>query len=311
MVSNRGATLVELMVAVTIGLLVTLVVSQAYLAGSSTQSAQSGLTRLQESGRFGLLLLSNEIAKAGFRDTSPIPPNFPGRNFGPNGTASLNGTLLNLIDGSDGGPSDPVNSTFPSDAIRVSFYGENDPTVTTDTPDGRVLDCLGNAVSRDTLVIETLSIAKDPANNNEPSLACQVVYVAGAGGAPGCAGGATCGVGSSPVPLIPGVESMQVLYGVDSDRDGVANYFVPAGALLSSDWPNVVGVRVSLVVRSPSAGGGNPTAAATVWNHFGSSAYAPGNIAPTNDAGSVYTAPADGRFRLMFSSAVALRNYEF
>lgn len=316
---QNGATLIELMIGVTIGLLVTLVVAQAYLTGSSTQSAQNSLTRLQESGRFSLQLLSNEISKAGYRNVGATPPIFLGKNFGPHGDAVDNtGAKVHLVRGTDGGPANPVSNSFGADTLTLAFYGENDPSLTTDTADGHVLDCLGNSVTRDTLVIETLSIIKDSANNNEPTLACQVTYIAGTAGVKDPSGAVVCAAGQPCVrdasPLIPGVESLQVLYGVDTlvngQGDGVVDWYGPAGALAASDWPNVLSVRVSLVVRSPTGGTADPTSSQKVWNHFGL-VYAPANSPPTNDPGSVYTAPADGRYRLMFSSVVALRNYEY
>jgi type IV pilus assembly protein PilW len=47
--------------------------------------------------------------------------------------------------------------------------------------------------------------------------------------------------------LVPGVESFQVLFGEDADRDGRVERWVPAGAWLGSE--NVRGVRFGLLVR--------------------------------------------------------------
>ena len=45
-----------------------------------------------------------------------------------------------------------------------------------------------------------------------------------------------------------GVESMEILYGVDTDGDDAANYYVTADAV--ADWAQVVSVRVSLLVAT-------------------------------------------------------------
>ena len=50
---QRGVTLVELMIAMAIGLLIVLVVTSAYMSGIGTQRAQTDMTRLEESARFG------------------------------------------------------------------------------------------------------------------------------------------------------------------------------------------------------------------------------------------------------------------
>ena len=49
--------------------------------------------------------------------------------------------------------------------------------------------------------------------------------------------------------VVEGVEDMQILYGEDTDADGTANRYVPAGtAGLNMD--NVVSVRVALTLRT-------------------------------------------------------------
>ncbi len=60
-------------------------------------------------------------------------------------------------------------------------------------------------------------------------------------------------------PIATGVESLQVLYGVDSDDDGLPNDFVSAAWLNAappvagqpSAWTRVVALQVSLLMRSP------------------------------------------------------------
>jgi type IV pilus assembly protein PilW len=49
--------------------------------------------------------------------------------------------------------------------------------------------------------------------------------------------------------LIEGVEDMQILYGEDTDADGTPNRYVPAGTL-NLNMDNVESVRVSLLMRS-------------------------------------------------------------
>jgi len=51
------------------------------------------------------------------------------------------------------------------------------------------------------------------------------------------------------VPLVEGVENMQIDYGIDSDNDGAQNSWVtePASA---ADWANVMAVRITLLVRN-------------------------------------------------------------
>ena len=47
--------------------------------------------------------------------------------------------------------------------------------------------------------------------------------------------------------LIEGIENMQILYGVDTGTDKTANYYVTADNVTSTEWPNVVSIRISLL----------------------------------------------------------------
>ncbi len=52
--------------------------------------------------------------------------------------------------------------------------------------------------------------------------------------------------------LVEGIEGFYLLYGVDTDGDGVVNQYRPASSigLYSSDWKTVISVKVELLIRS-------------------------------------------------------------
>lgn len=78
--------------------------------------------------------------------------------------------------------------------------------------------------------------------------------------------------------LLEGVESMQILYGIDESVDGVANRYVPAGVVEAADaWGSVVTVRIGLLFASED---GMRTA-----DDFDDNTYLVANtlIDPTND----------------------------
>lgn len=56
---------------------------------------------------------------------------------------------------------------------------------------------------------------------------------------------------SDPMPLVEGVEDLQLEYGVDSDGDGYPNKFTDQPA--STEWRDVVAVRFHLLVRNLEA----------------------------------------------------------
>ncbi len=62
----HGFSLVELMVALTVGLIITAAVVQIFVTSSSSYSLTEGYTRAQESGRFGIEFMSYDIRMAGY-----------------------------------------------------------------------------------------------------------------------------------------------------------------------------------------------------------------------------------------------------
>ncbi|WP_054341852.1 PilW family protein [Neptunomonas antarctica] len=65
-----GFSLIELMIALVLGLIIVGAVINAFLAMSQTYKVQDALSRAQESGRFALELVSQELRMAGFTDTA-------------------------------------------------------------------------------------------------------------------------------------------------------------------------------------------------------------------------------------------------
>jgi type IV pilus assembly protein PilW len=97
--------------------------------------------------------------------------------------------------------------------------------------------------------------------------------------------------------MIEGVESMQVLYGVDNNNDGALDAYSTAAVVnAASDWPNVVSVRVSLLIRTIDNFGLDIDTAA--YDLAGSLATLGTRINPVNDR----------RLRKVFTSTVSLRN---
>ncbi|MCG8316130.1 MAG: PilW family protein [Pseudomonadales bacterium] len=62
----RGLSLVELMVAMVLGLLITAGVTQLFLTNRLTSNLQQGLASVQEQGRFAVDFLSRELMSAGY-----------------------------------------------------------------------------------------------------------------------------------------------------------------------------------------------------------------------------------------------------
>jgi type IV pilus assembly protein PilW len=63
---TRGFSLVEMMVAVTLGLVVSAAVVGAFVASRSSYQSTSGIANLSDSGRFALMYMENAVRNAGF-----------------------------------------------------------------------------------------------------------------------------------------------------------------------------------------------------------------------------------------------------
>lgn len=112
--------------------------------------------------------------------------------------------------------------------------------------------------------------------------------------------------GSAPQELIEGVENMQILYGIDTDKllatgtgDGIANRYATADVVtVATD--NVVSARISLLLATNNEVS-TKTAAAAVSKNFILS----GMTAAT---GTTITSPADRRIRKVFTTTIKIRN---
>ncbi len=97
--------------------------------------------------------------------------------------------------------------------------------------------------------------------------------------------------------LVDGVESMKILYGEDTDGDGVANiYRTPANV---ANWQNVVDVRLGLVTRTPSNVDQSPD---TKQYHLL-------GLSGTSGTLDSFGPPNDKRRRWVFTSTIRVRNH--
>jgi len=93
--------------------------------------------------------------------------------------------------------------------------------------------------------------------------------------------------------MVEGVENMQIQYGVDTDSDGVANYYTSADNLTFTTAADpIVAVRISLLLRSNDEIPKRPATSNTF------------TLASTN----VMNATADARLRKVFTTTIKIRN---
>ncbi|WP_257280484.1 MULTISPECIES: PilW family protein [unclassified Endozoicomonas] len=141
---QQGLSLIELMLALVIGLLITGTFLQLMLNSSRSTYFHEDLALAQENGRHTLFLLSRAVRQAGYSNevNSRVLPFFTGR-CGSAAQCTLDGGGTN------------------SDQVAVQFLPRNGQ------------DCAGNTVPSGELTADVYYVAADPANGNIDTLFCR------------------------------------------------------------------------------------------------------------------------------------------
>lgn len=366
----KGLSLVELLVAMVLGLSLAAGVSQVYVGNNQTQRDLEAHMRMQENGRFAIHFLSREIRMAGYLGCSSgldaenvinaldgPPSSFqpekgiqgwesshgagtaPGDIFNSVNDRPLENTSLGNWTTTGGNQLDDMDAMPGSDLVRIWGTSSGSSADITDIPgqgantvveseitsiaDGDILilsDCeraeLVQACGVSIVsgrMRSTLSQGCTPGNNVPQGssintggelvkLKGTMFYVSKRGG------DATnppalfrreldsqAGMGT-PEELVEGIESIQILYGlnVDNDSQQSVDAWVPADQV--ADWGEVISARISVLVQSIE----DNLAPASQSYRFNGVLYdgATGNGALPEDRG----------YRRVFTSTITLRN---
>ena len=306
--TQYGLTLVELLVAMALGLLIIAGIGQIYLAAKHSYEIQNRLARIQDAGRYVTELLTEDIRRAGYWG---VINNIQ--------TASLNPLILpspfcvsssidwgRMVREKIFGLNDTSGAYFCINRLRGDVLTVRYGDAASVTP-YNCTQCTGLYI-RSTPFTGTIgfgpagSVTSQPTSDHE--LVAHAYYVATSGTAREC--------GSSSGPFLPalnrehlitasgtntgkpqaeelvtGVEQLQFQFGVDTDADGWVNQYMNANAI--ANWLNVRSVRFWVLVRDdcPDSGYTDPNS------------YVMGDVSYT---------PNDGFHRALYTSTVALRN---
>ena len=212
---QRGYTLIELMVALTIGLLLTVTVAQIFLGSRRTYATTDDLARMQENMRYTHDVMNRIVRMAGYM---AYPGNLQTDIDDIKGVFPASRPALAGTDGDSGSTSAVSNP----DTLTVAFQGTGSDA---GVADGETTDCLGNPVGPSTIAVNTFSI--DPATKS-----------------------LVCSNGTATTVLVSDVENMQVLYGEETSGDFAVDKYVPFTA--SVEMNKVMSVRIALLFRTPN-----------------------------------------------------------
>lgn len=326
---QTGLSLIELLIAMVLGLSLAAGVVQVYVGNSTTERSQEARARLQDNGRFALNFLAQEVRMGGYlgclsgidedtvNSTLAASPNSFQPEFGIQGweadgtdfgTISNSANNVAVVDtdgggwGTSGGNILPsINALPDSDIVRI-WSAAGTPAIINTVTQGVTptinIDAITDLQEGDILLLSDCDQADwvqaceiDPAGGGTTSditlapasgtcspgnTASSPITVAAGGEAVrlegtllyvGKRGNTATNVpalfrhqlGDDATPgvaeeLIEGVESMQIVYGVNLDADSRNTVDSYLAADLITDWRSVISLRISLLMQSVENG---------------------------------------------------------
>lgn len=302
--AQAGLTLIELMVALALGVLITLAAAMALVVSRQGFTSVDSAAQLRENARFSAELIQRVAVQAGYDNRFQtagavnlgVQAGPPGLDGYDNAWVTLAGLPAGITNGSR--PSAPCGATDTScrngsDVLLINYSG---------SPDGTMINCAGIA---ETAPVRSTSIFHvTRAADGEPTLSCTYLN----------------GLVWTTVELVKGVEGLQILYGMDApgspntappagntcmdsvpDRYFTAAQMVaPSAAGTADNWRRVRALRIGMLFR------GEPASAqvreAGTWNVLGD------DVVNAADVGVNLVTSADGRLRHRLVFTVHLRN---
>ncbi|MFM0161668.1 PilW family protein [Paraburkholderia sediminicola] len=223
----RGHTLVEFVIAIALGLVVTAGAVSLYTTQRSVFERAGDAMRIREAGLTALTLMGQQLQMAGF-----VPADVAGFNNPP--------PLFGCSGGRPTGADDSVACEAlpsPSDGIVVRYVGDNVSTWPSAT--GQSTDCLGQAVTNSSaalggqgVLVVNRYFAKVSASTGEPELYCEGNGKAG-----------------SAQPLVEGIERVRFKYWLAGGLTAIDAAVVTAG-----QWAKIVAVDLCVLVRGAPQG---------------------------------------------------------
>lgn len=312
---QKGLTLVELLVALAISSIIAIAAIAALTVGRQGFAIVDAASQLRDNARFAADIIQKLTIQTGYQDVV-YAATTRNTNVVGGATADPESNISGFTNATPSA-SDPLNSYtsrtsgsigYGSDILILRYQtGETFPG--SGISDKTMIDCSGNPttvipVNRDDRMVNVIHLAL---SRGEPSLMCTTINP-------------TTGTVSDAQPLVNGVESFQVLYGIDADNDSITERYMRADQLIVSgntaatnaNWRMVRSVKIGLILRS-AEGSTQETATQTLYP-FGvakSSASSTTGSAfadNTNDPGTVFSAAADRRLRQQTSFTIHLRN---
>ena len=317
---QRGLSLIEMMISMTIGLLILSALASLFATQSKMRSEMDKSNRMIDNGRYALEALSDNLSMAGFYGSYVPASGVPAATPDPCNLATLitAGTSLDVlrhhVQGYDAATATGQIAALPatctltyaagslttlkdgSDILALRRTSTATPvaaaTVTTAASTVlQVSNCSTDLIEYQVIsgdAVKTAYLDKDCTTvaSLRPFIV-QVYFVS--------PDSSTVGDGIPTLkrreldqatgafvttPLVEGIEYMQVDYGLDTDTDGSADSYIAAPT--TANWPNIVSVKLSIIARNIDPTPGYVDTKTYVLGSAGN--FGPFNAAPYNAA---------------------------
>ncbi|MDV2469345.1 PilW family protein [Acinetobacter chinensis] len=326
--SQKGFTVIELMVALALGLILVAAAIQLFTGGILSSQLQRANAEIQDSGIFGLdsMLRDVRLANVGNLTNLKIDDQTPYGGIVLTGSSAANALTVNFvptvaantyIDAAllSRGSGDAVSTT---DNHWKGLSNVTDPSGTAITSDqltvqfvapAEMSNCEGKTVFKGDLIVQRyyLRVDKNGTDDKDLALACDANTPAATEAAVSSRPTTVSGLGTAGQVIIPRVDHFHVLLKVKADSGELAYYTIPeyrAAAQAARDTPasegtvdepRILAVQISTLIRSTN-NAKNPVVdpAGTTYSMFDHNVKA-------SDTTTRY-------LRRVYSSTVALRN---
>jgi type IV pilus assembly protein PilW len=298
---SRGLSLIELMISIVIGLVVTIAAVAAYTGSAGAARMAEAQVRMNEDAQAALNILAVQVRMAGnnpkrvnYTNAMPSNPVYDTTTFVVRGCDGTFGNVTSAatipaLTCAGGGSPDSIAVSYEADAYNT-IGNAAVPT-----------DCLGQSLSAVNVNLDMWTGAAVVSTPVTYYVADNRFYIAPSSGAPSlfCKGNG----GANPQALVENVEDLQFVYGTapkEATSTLSVSGYIGADAItalaapLTTDaqrWSKVLTVRICVLVRSE-----RPVVA-----EAGSAQY-------VDCGGGLVTTATDGRLRRAYSTTVVLRN---
>lgn len=293
---QRGLTLIELMISVTIGLVFIFGAVTFLVSGHQSFRAQNSGSRIQENARFALDILKEHVRMAGYNDTTSSLLDLP---------ALIYRGACDTINGLTANPCSDDTTKDQGDRLAMALR------IPTGATGVAAQDCMGSPLTAlNQHVVNVFWVQQD--SSGVSSLYCR-----------GYNPDTNTWYGTAPQPLVDGIEQMQVQYGLvdgnpsstgntpSSGTGGRVDRYLNATQLQTLDatnatrnyWGDVRSVRIALLVSA-----GAEQAADDGANTLDSATQAASYQTFTLLDGAAYTPAGKPRIRRVFSTTITLNN---